>query len=376
MNKPFKMTGSPFLRNFGIGPGLSPYKQDEGEGEEKKGKGWKKAAGLAAGMVSAGLDSVYGGVGGEEEEKEKTKDTEEIIAPTPGQDLLNKMDNLSETQLSATNLNDFYAAGGGKLPSKEVRAEMYKKMGGTDVFTGTAEQNTQLLKHLQSSGSPSKMLSPLKARQAHRGGKHAGKATKTARRRGGFPESKGKRGAGGRNVGGYNVQTRFSPRKTEPTGGIEKLSTSSGSSKPYSYNKQGGITINNYGGGTQEQTQTQTQGQEWVPAVYGTRTTGLPTYRQAWAEESRWTIKDGKRIDKYGHVYSDDISGFEAYEAASEKYKKEHGGGGGTKTERYLISEGYYRPTGGTQIQSQTQRSGAKFKGKFAFGGYRTMHGK
>jgi len=54
-------------------------------------------------------------------------------------------------------------------------------------------------------------VSPLKARQSKRGGKYAGKATKTAKRRGGFAKSKGKRGAGGRNVGGYNVMTRFTP---------------------------------------------------------------------------------------------------------------------------------------------------------------------
>ena len=53
-------------------------------------------------------------------------------------------------------------------------------------------------------------VSPLKKkRQSKRGGEYAGKATKTAKRRGGFAKSKGKRGAGGRNVGGYNVKTRF-----------------------------------------------------------------------------------------------------------------------------------------------------------------------
>ena len=54
-------------------------------------------------------------------------------------------------------------------------------------------------------------VSPLKARQASRGGKSAGRATSTSGRRGGFARSTGKRGAGGRNVGGYNVGTRFSP---------------------------------------------------------------------------------------------------------------------------------------------------------------------
>ena len=65
-------------------------------------------------------------------------------------------------------------------------------------------------------------VSPLKKkRQSKRGGEYAGKATKTAKRRGGFAKSKGKRGAGGRNVGGYNVMTRFTPRApwTPPASG-------------------------------------------------------------------------------------------------------------------------------------------------------------
>ena len=60
-------------------------------------------------------------------------------------------------------------------------------------------------------------VSPLKKRQATRGGKYAKYATGTERRRGGFAPSVGAkagadtRGAGGINVGGYNVQTSFKP---------------------------------------------------------------------------------------------------------------------------------------------------------------------
>ena len=54
-------------------------------------------------------------------------------------------------------------------------------------------------------------VSPLKARQKGRGGKHAKSATATSKRRGGFAASKGERSGGGRNVGGYNVQTSFTP---------------------------------------------------------------------------------------------------------------------------------------------------------------------
>ena len=55
-------------------------------------------------------------------------------------------------------------------------------------------------------------VSPLKQRQPSRGGKYAGAATRTAKQRGGYAKSTGVRGAGGRNVGGYNVNTRFRSR--------------------------------------------------------------------------------------------------------------------------------------------------------------------
>tara|TARA_R110002167_G_scaffold20876_1_gene76056 strand:- start:39 stop:605 length:567 start_codon:yes stop_codon:yes gene_type:complete len=52
-------------------------------------------------------------------------------------------------------------------------------------------------------------VSPLKQRQKTRGGKYAKKATATSKRRGGFQKAKGEWGGGGRNVGGYNVNTSF-----------------------------------------------------------------------------------------------------------------------------------------------------------------------
>jgi len=94
-------------------------------------------------------------------------------------------------------------------------------------------------------------VSPLKAkRQASRGGKHAGKATAKKggylKGRGGYSKSKGERGAGGRNVGGYNIHTRFSPRKTPtfPGGtGSSDSTKSSGPQKPYSFDEKGDIVI-------------------------------------------------------------------------------------------------------------------------------------
>ena len=62
-------------------------------------------------------------------------------------------------------------------------------------------------------------VSPLKAkRQSSRGGKNAAKATATSKRRAGFAKAEGKRGGGGRNVGGYNAQTRFKAAVWSPPG--------------------------------------------------------------------------------------------------------------------------------------------------------------
>ena len=212
-------------------------------------------------------------------------------------------------------------------------------------------------------------VAPLKARQSSRGGKRAGKATATGKRRGGFAKSGGKRGGGGRNVGGYNVQTRFKPRAAQPIkGGV--TSGGGGGDKPVSHGKNGDMifspTINNYlsGGGDQSQTQTQsqTQGQEWVPPEYGTENGKLPTYRESWD-------KNNKNVQSKYKTYED-------YEVAAKKWNAEHG----TKStsRRVKTKDGYWRSTGGTQTQSQTQTQNSPntFKGKLNLGGYRTMHGK
>tara|TARA_R110002020_G_scaffold361065_2_gene573719 strand:- start:1672 stop:2640 length:969 start_codon:yes stop_codon:yes gene_type:complete len=318
MSKPFKMKDSPFLRNFGVGPGLSPYKEDEGEGEDEGKSRFKKTAGLAAEMFAGGLEAVYGKVGGKDKDKKKEEKEKE---------------EKNEEEKEATN------------------------------------PITSLIRKIFKLPSPNKMLSPLKARQSSRGGKRAGKATKTKGRRGGFAESTGKRGAGGRNVGGYNVQTRFARRATEPTGGSTKLTSSGGSSKPYSYNKQGGITINNYGGGTgtQSQTQSQTQGQEWIPPVYGYRektthvgswdykSKGLPSYRQAWSLNLENIVNKYNNFEDYVQDLEDQKSG---KKKGPKNYKKpDYKKGGTTKTERekYIITEGYWKTNGGTSSQTQTQ---------------------
>ena len=83
-------------------------------------------------------------------------------------------------------------------------------------------------------------VSPLKARQKGRGGKHAKKATATSKRRGGFAASKGERSGGGRNVGGYNVQTSFTPGPAW----VKPTSTGYTPTKPYSFDNSGKVVVN------------------------------------------------------------------------------------------------------------------------------------
>ena len=97
-------------------------------------------------------------------------------------------------------------------------------------------------------------VSPIKARQSSRGGKAAGRATATSSRRGGFAKSSGSRGAGGRNVGGYNVQTRFKAGDDGLYGGVRRGAVTRIGDEPKSKSapnpkpvvKEGNTIINNY----------------------------------------------------------------------------------------------------------------------------------
>ena len=94
-------------------------------------------------------------------------------------------------------------------------------------------------------------VSPLKKRRTGgvsgkkttRGGTEAGAATSKKggylKGRGGYAKSRGIEGGGGQNVGGYNIHTRFVPRKS-PTA----PKVGSGTSKPYSYDKDGELVVN------------------------------------------------------------------------------------------------------------------------------------
>jgi len=128
-------------------------------------------------------------------------------------------------------------------------------------------------------------VSPLKAkRQASRGGKKAGKATATGKRRGGFAKSKGKRGGGGRNVGGYNVRTRFKADKwtPPPSGGTTIVPTT----KPYSYDKDGKLQVN-----------PQTQDQEVdVTTTPGTQGSGEEGYWEEYDKNIHQDLESYKKV--------------------------------------------------------------------------------
>ena len=133
-------------------------------------------------------------------------------------------------------------------------------------------------------------VSPLKKRQSSRGGKHAGKATSTGKRRGGIAKSKGKRGAGGRNVGGYNVMTSFNPGaawKAPPSGGVIKPG------KPFGYTPDGDIKVDDPKGW-----------KKWHPGTPGTpgrevQRESKGTFKEVWEAnennfQDEWKDKGGK----------------------------------------------------------------------------------
>jgi hypothetical protein len=186
-------------------------------------------------------------------------------------------------------------------------------------------------------------VSPLKKRQSSRGGEKAGIATSTASRRGGYAKSSGARGAGGRNVGGYNRQTRFQADKWTPPpsgGDIGPVASPSApaATAPYS----GGTTNYTFGGDTDNSTTTtNTQKsevdinsggadtQEWVPEVTGTdghyeTKTTEPGERLGW--EDAWNNMEddgnGGKKNKYGKTFAT----LEEFEKEGKQWNKDNPG--------------------------------------------------
>ena len=399
-----------YIKNFGVGKYISPYKttgddeenttkeefkeKEQGGDAQTADKGWVKALKAATTMASHGLASVYGGTAHTPKinwGKRQEKTNEEVNTDDNASEMV---DNILGEDAPDDNANPEPMSFGSQAEGDEFRGWIHKHYPEyakrIDLDPTGSHTNSYIQRAFKKYGSefrkanaqgdqgPFKFVSPLKARKRGVRGKSAtrGKSTSTRRRRGGFTRG----GKGGKNIGHYNVQTRFSPRETmtTPSGGGGVTSPSGGTGQPYSFDKMGNMVfspvINNIVGGDQgkpwaEAGSESNSGMEWVPPEYGTRKTkgNLPTYREAWDNNNR------NVQDKYDT--------FEDFETAAIDWNKKHGtpsSGGGT--ERYLIREGYYRPTGGTS--SSYARSGVTMKekptyqGKFNVGGYRTMHGQ
>ena len=192
-------------------------------------------------------------------------------------------------------------------------------------------------------------VTPLKKRQGNRGGKAAGAATATGKRRGGFAKASG--GSGGRNVAGYNVNTRF---KAEPWQAPPGSSSAPAPKPAVVVDKNtGDVITNNYGGNTTSNNTTNntttntntsevdinsggTEEQVWVPeekgsdGYYETKTTE-PGERLGW--EDAWNNMEddgsGGKKNKYGKVFLT----FEDFEKEGKKFNRENPG---------------YKPKGGT----------------------------
>jgi len=183
-------------------------------------------------------------------------------------------------------------------------------------------------------------VSPLKARQASRGGAAAGAATATSRQRGGFAKSKGKRGAGGANVGGYNVQTRFKVSPWTPSGGGTTTKKSPDPKQPINVDDKGKVTVDKPEGW-----------KEYVPGTEGTpdreeKRESKGTFKDVWAAnednfQDKWKDKGGyegwkeqaqKEIDE-GYYDSKFIKGTAGkpgywlhYDAKGTVIRREEGG--------------------------------------------------
>mgnify|MGYP003134033546 CR=1 FL=1 len=203
--------------------------------------------------------------------------------------------------------------------------------------------------------------SPIKLRagkaKSRRGGAEAGKATAKKGNylggRGGYKKSSGAQGTGV-NRGGYNVHTRFKPRaKPEAPKGGGGTTKETTPQKPYSFDKDGDIVINNYidgKGGTQ--TQSQTQGTEgyWTykDLVTEHEYDNLESYQKVWDRNDKGVQDTYDNIDDFIKAAKE---WWDSDEGKEEKKKREKG----TYTTTERVKDKYITGTSGTQTQTQTQ---------------------
>lgn len=198
-------------------------------------------------------------------------------------------------------------------------------------------------------------VSPLKKRQSSRGGKRAGQATATGKRRGGFAKSKGVRGGGGRNVGGYNVNTRFKMDKWTPPASGGTMTTPS-PTKPYSYTPDGKIEVNPPAGNTTNINNVINQNTQGTPGsghyedVYEDKTTtkttgGLESYKKVWERN------ENDLQGKYSNDFDKWVKAAEKWwaEEATEEQKAKRNKKTETTTERVKVGQKWVQDTEPTQ---------------------------
>ena len=416
-----------YIKNFGVGKYVSPVKEEEEDKKEKpevnvvekggdsgkKDKGWVKAAKHATNVLSTALGSVYGGnVNIQKINRKKDEDVkDEVDVEDPGEDLEtenveNKIDNLLSEKdggfgsfiTNAEQGNEFRQWVNDNHPEVAKNIDLdasgsfnnsYIKKAWSQLGSDFAKRDNQSIEDQHNSALP--MLSPLKAKRGVRGRSATrGKSTSTRRRRGGFTRG----GKGGKNLGHYNVQTRFSPRETGVRPIKGGVSGGGGGGKPYSFDKMGNMVfsptiINNVGGGGGDAkadawSKSGSTGPEyeWVPPEYSERK--LEGYDEFWekriGDESKWS----KGMKQY--LKGVDMSNPDAVRDARAEWDKvsranAHKRNKGRSTKREMTKEGYYKQTspGSSWSESGSSSSSgtpATFKGKLNLGGYRTMHGK
>ena len=147
-------------------------------------------------------------------------------------------------------------------------------------------------------------VSPLKQRQKSRGGQNAKTATSksrgqtSAQNRGGFAKSKGVRGGGGRNVGGYNAQTRFKvePWRKPTSGGTTVIPAPT---KPYSYDPDGNMQINPVDTTANANANATATAGNPAEGYWKQDASELPSYRKAWDNDLEKVQSKYKTYEDY-----------------------------------------------------------------------------
>ena len=205
-------------------------------------------------------------------------------------------------------------------------------------------------------------VSPIKLRagkaKSRRGGAEAGKATAKKggylKGRGGYKKSSGTQGTGV-NRGGYNVHTRFKPRAkpTAPGGGG---TSKDAPQKPYSFDKDGDIVINNYidgKGGTAKASADASAGTEgyWTykDLVTESKYDDLESYKTTWDRNDKGVQDNYDNIDDYIKAAKE---WWDSDEGKKEKEKRKKGTR--TTTERvkdkWIPGTGSYAESSGEAI--------------------------